>query len=170
MLYRLDKEMLHDDFENFYKFYLNKKEQYKDDFLGLIFEYNKRRQRIGTIIVNSRFIIELAFPYFVKEILNWLEKDSQDFQEGMTYACILIALVTLRGWIAIFGPIYFNKVNARIRANVRVIFFSIILTVIELNCPQNLEHPARSQKVRRHRESDQQHDGRHRKNQFLRCL
>ena len=42
MLYRLDKELLHDDFDNFYKFYEKKKEQYKDDFLGLLFDYNRK--------------------------------------------------------------------------------------------------------------------------------
>lgn len=79
MLYPLDKEMLHDDFEAFYKFYLKKKDAYKDDFLGLLFEYNKKWQRIGSIIFNCRYITEISFPYFVKEILNWLEKDSKDF-------------------------------------------------------------------------------------------
>ena len=44
----------------------------------------------------------------------------------MTIACVLIGLVALRGWIMIFGPLYFNKVNARIRANVRVRNLSIL--------------------------------------------
>jgi hypothetical protein len=137
MLYKLDGDYLHEDFEKFFQFFKDNRKKYKNDFLGLIFNYNKFHLRVGSWIFNLRHFTELTFPFFMKEILNWLEDDKADFNVGLYLAGSLIALVMLRSWFAIYGAYFFKLVNARIKNSVRVspLILNDFLTLgIESHC------------------------------------
>lgn len=120
MLYKLDPEYLHEDFDNFFKFYQNHQKKYKGDLLGLIFHYNRTDLWIGTWVYNLRHIAELTFPWFMKEILIWFEDDNADFSIGIYLATALLLLVVIRSWVSICGVYYYNTTNAKIRNSLRV--------------------------------------------------
>ena len=123
MLYKLDSRFLHDDFDKFFAFFQKNREKYKDDFLGLVFAYNRYYISLGTWVYNTRHFIELTFPWILKEILIWLGDKDSETSRGLYLGGSLCLLVILRAWFGIIGSYTLTMACGAIRSNIRVIFF-----------------------------------------------